>query len=317
MYNLHYLEEFFRSPNLCLLTDSQDLARHARTHGIDARLIDELDTLPTNSVCITLSRAGTDSLLRLAARCSSGRAIYTQAHAFDPSLDSVVYGLDLICASDYRQAMGNQEKLLELLDDHNRLQLTGLGTDGKLNVSEGVAPYAMIDEDVQAAGSHFIFPLAELLEVHYTHMNPDESRPFTLNGDFKVAGLLSARGYHDPSIPPRLIQSLTDLAGNVATHGATAMIEDSQLRSFMVDGQDYCAVLNEATGPRGLQLTECAFGVNTSITDRIDYRVNSQLNEGIEGMHVAVGDGRSGYHIDLLMPGVVARPYSESAGDPL
>lgn len=308
MYNLHPLQRFFDSTDISLLSDSRALVMHACTHGIDARVINELDTLPANSLCITLSREGTDSLLRLAARCSSGRAIYTQAHAFDPSLDSAVYTLDLICASDLRQAMRNQEKLLELLDEHNRLHLTGPSTDARLEIADEVAPYAMIDEDVEAAGGHFIFPLAELLEVHYTHMNPDEPRSFTLDGEFKVAGILSARGYHDPSIPPRLIQSLANLSDDVAAHGATTIIEDNQVRAFIVGGRDYCAVLNEATGPRGLQLTECAFGVNASIADRIDYRVNSQLNEGIEGMHVAVGDGRLGYHIDLLMPGVVASP---------
>jgi hypothetical protein len=306
MYNLHHLQQFFDSTDITLLTDSTELVSHARTHGINAHMIHTLDTLPANSVCITLSRGGTDSLLRLAARCSSGRAMYTQAHAFDASLESAIYGLDLICASNYHHAMANQERLLELLDEHNRLQLTGHGTDARLTITEGVAPYAMIDEDVQAAGEHFIFPLAELLEVHYTHMNPEDPQSFTLDGEFNVAGLLSARGYHDPSTPPRLIQSLAHLAEQVAIYGATALIENNRLRSFTVGGQDHCAVLNEATGQRGLQLTECAFGVNASIADRIDYRINSQLNEGIEGMHVAVGDGRSGYHIDLLMPGVVA-----------
>jgi hypothetical protein len=304
--NLNQLEQFFGSSDISLLTDSTELAHHAREQAIDARLINQQTQLPANSVCITLSRAGTDSLLRLAARCPSGRAIYTQAHAFDPTLSSAIYTLELICASDYRQAMGHQETLLELLDDHNRLQLIGPGSHGRLEIRHGTAPYAMIDEDVRAAGDHFIFPLAELLEVHYTHMNPDEPSAFRLDGEFKVAGILAARGYPDPSIPPHLIESLTDLIEQVAAHGATAMIEDNQLRGFSVKGRDQCALLNQATGPRGLQLTECAFGVNASIADCIDYRINSQLNEGIEGMHVAVGDGRQGYHIDLLMPGVTA-----------
>lgn len=308
MTHLNQLEQFFKSSDISLLTDSTELALHARNQAIDARLISQHVQMPANSVCITLSRAGTDALLRLAARCPSGRAIYTQAHAFDPTLASAIYTLELICTSDYRQAMANQERLLELLDDHQRLQLIGPESHGSLEISHGSVPYAMINEDVQAAGNHFIFPLAELLEVHYTHMNPEEPRTFRLDGEFKVAGILAARGYHDPSIPRPLIESLAHLSEQVAAHGATAMIEDNQLRAFIVGGRDYCAVLNEATGPRGLQLTECAFGVNASIVDCIDYRINSQLNEGIEGMHVAVGDGRQGYHIDLLMPGVMPSP---------
>ncbi|MEB0042302.1 hypothetical protein [Pseudomonas sp. MH10] len=264
--------------------------------------------MPPNSVCITLSREGTDSLLQRAAADPSGRAIYTQAHAFDPALNSVIYTFEQMCLTDFQLAMRKQEHLLSLLDQQQPLVLTGPNTLGYLVIAKDVAPYAMIDEDVQAANDRFIFPLAELLEVHYTHMAPDAPRPFTLNGRFQVAGILSARGYHDPSIPTRLVDSLATLSDSVALHGATALIEDSQLRSFTVAGCDYCALLNEATGPRGLRLTECAFGVNASIADTVNYRINSQLNEGIEGLHVAVGDGRQGYHIDLLMPGVVAAP---------
>ncbi|NWC59592.1 hypothetical protein [Pseudomonas veronii] len=312
MTHLKQLQQFFESSDISLLTDSTELARYARDQAIDARLINQQVQMPANSVCITLSRAGTDALLRLAARCPSGRTMYTQAHAFDPALASAIYTLELICTSDYRQAMANQETLLELLDDHHRLQLIGPGSHGRLEISHGAAPYAMIDEDVQAAGNHFIFPLAELLEVHYTHMNPEEPRTFRLDGEFKVAGILAARGYHDPSIPRHVIESLAHLSEQVAIHGATAMIEGNQLRAFWVEGRDQCALLNQATGPRALQLTESAFGVNASIADCIDYRINSQLNEGIEGMHVAVGDGRQGYHIDLLMPGITANPYGAS-----
>jgi len=308
MNNLNHLENFFGSNDICLLTDCEQLITHARNNAINALLIKDLDTLPANSVCITFSREATESLLSLAGRCRSGRAIFTQAHAFDPTLENGIYTLDLICASDYRLAMCKQEQLLALLDDHCQLRLSGQGSNGRLDIRKGAAPYAMIEEDIQASQGSYIFPLAELLEVHYTHMNPDEPRSFTLEGQFRIAGILSARGYHDPSIPRRLIAALANLSQQVATHGATAVIKDSQVHSFLVGERDYCDLLSEATGPRGLHLTECAFGVNASIADKIDYRFNSQLNEGIEGLHIAVGDGRHGYHIDMLMPGVSAAP---------
>lgn len=308
MNALKHLEFFFGSSDISLLTDSKELIAHAQAQSINALLINELSSLPANSVCITFSRQATESLQHLAAHCTSGRTLYTQAHAFDPTLKSGIYTLDLICSSDYRLAMRKQEQLLSLLDDHHALRLTGNDTHGTLHIRHDVAPYAMIEEDIEAAQGAYIFPLAELLEVHYTHMNPDEPRTFTLDGAFNVAGILCARGYHDPAIKPQLVKSLASLCYEVATHGATAIIEDSQVRSFTVGARDYCALLAEATGPRGLHLTECAFGVNASIADKIDYRINSQLNEGIEGLHVAVGDGRQGYHIDMLMPGVVATP---------
>ncbi|WP_259697667.1 hypothetical protein [Pseudomonas brassicacearum] len=67
-------------------------------------------------------------------------------------------------------------------------------------------------------------------------------------------------------------------------------------------------LLTVAAGARGLRLTEFAIGVNSEIKPLIDYKMNSQLNEGIDGVHLAIGDGSSGYHIDFLSPAVSVTP---------
>ena len=67
-------------------------------------------------------------------------------------------------------------------------------------------------------------------------------------------------------------------------------------------------LLDLAAGSRGLKLTEFAIGVNEAITPSIDYKINSQMNEGISGVHLAIGDGSSRYHIDFLSPAVSVSP---------
>ncbi len=51
------------------------------------------------------------------------------------------------------------------------------------------------------------------------------------------------------------------------------------------------------------RLAELAFGTNVGIAQSIDWSYNSQFNEGIGGMHIALGDGRTGFHIDFICPG--------------
>ncbi len=85
-------------------------------------------------------------------------------------------------------------------------------------------------------------------------------------------------------------------------------IEHNRVRSFKVAGEEYLALLDQAAGQRGLYLSEFAIGVNDAIGPNINYSHNSPMNEGIKGVHVALGDGVNGYHIDFLCPGIDVLP---------
>lgn len=83
---------------------------------------------------------------------------------------------------------------------------------------------------------------------------------------------------------------------------------ENKVTSLQADNEEHIETLKSAAGIRGLGLTEFAIGVNEDIAAFIDYKVNSQMNEGINGVHLAIGDGSSGFHIDFLSPDVKVTP---------
>jgi hypothetical protein len=124
----------------------------------------------------------------------------------------------------------------------------------------------------------------------------------------KISGILTVLRKTNPTLPEGIKNSLTWLSKRIAEDGALLVIEDNTITSLKINGNEQIKLLDLASGPRGLKLTEFAIGVNDSITESINYKMNSQLNEGISGIHVAIGDGSSGYHIDFLCPGVIVNP---------
>lgn len=144
--------------------------------------------------------------------------------------------------------------------------------------------------------------------MHYAHMNPHEQCPFSFSGTLKIEGILTILRKHNPELPDGLKISLKCLSDRISQHSATLVVRDNIITSLKTNNEEHIKPLNLATGARGLRLTEFAIGVNDAIAPTIDYKINSQMNEGIRGVHVAIGDGSSGYHIDFLSPAVTVRP---------
>ena len=163
----------------------------------------------------------------------------------------------------------------------------------------------MIEEDIN---NDFVHSIAEFFEVHYAHMNSHAPCPFQFNGHLTISGILTVLRKSSTSTDIALRIALEHLTRDVAHHTAFLTVENNILTSFRVNDTEHKELLNCAAGARGLKLTEFAVGVNNAIAPFIDYRINSQMNEGISGVHVALGDGSSGYHIDFLSPGVVFTP---------
>ena len=143
-------------------------------------------------------------------------------------------------------------------------------------------------------------------------MKPQDPCPFSFNGTLRISGILTVLRKPNTALPDGLKESLNWLSDRISKKGACLSVKNNIITSFRIDDEEHIKLLDLAAGRRGLRLTEFAVGVNEAIMTNIDYSINSQMNEGISGVHLAIGDGSSGYHIDFLSPTVKVKPLTSS-----
>src|SRR3546814_9813504 len=127
----------------------------------------------------------------------------------------------------------------------------------------------------------FIHSAAEFFEVHYAHMNIHERCPFCLSGKLKISGILTVLRKANPQLPKNIRFRLELLSDSIAKAGGVLTVVENKVTSLQADNEEHIETLKLAAGVRGLGLTEFAIGVNEEIAAFIDYKVNSQMNEGI------------------------------------
>ena len=289
-----------------VISDNDTFLQHCCALGFHTQALSQIENLPVQSLIFSFCNDAAQRTFELAKITPRKQSIFCAVHVFEASVKSALYGLDLILKSDFKGALQKQHLLLELLDTHKQFFLKGARSQARVIIQEQSTPYAMIKEDIDG---NFIHSIAEFFEVHYAHMNAQAPCPFLLNGHLKVSGILTV--LRKQQVPPDndLKKALQQLSQEVSYHCALLTIKNNTVLSFKVNNTEYKELLKRATGPRSLKLTEFAVGVNGAIEPFIDYCINSQMNEGISGVHVALGDGSSGYHIDFLSPGVSFSPF--------
>lgn len=299
------MHTLFGSEDFSILADSERFLDTCSVLGLKTANLAEIETLPRNSIIFSFSNIAAKRTLEIAQATPTKKSIFCAAQVFEPSLSCASYSLNLLLNSDFQKALQRQRATLSMLNSYESFLVAGSRTIGQLTLLPKANPYALIEEDID---NNFIHSVAEFFEVHYAHMNPKTPCPFAFSGALSISGVLMVLRKPNPTLPDDIKNRLQQLSDSIAKTGGLLTVTENQVTSLRIGNEEQLEVLIAAAGTRGLALTEFAIGVNDEIASLIDYRVNSQLNEGICGVHVAIGDGSSGYHIDFLSPAVSVTP---------
>lgn len=301
MNKLGHLESLFNSSDVVVLADDKDFLSMISKQGLKVQNLCEVEVLPNNSVSISFSDDAARRVFQLAAEKDSARMIFCAAHVFDNTLETAIYSMDLMRRSDYRASLQKQKPVVSLLESSDSVIFTGPKSYGKVKLDRETQPFAF-RRDIDSA---FVASVAEFFEVHYAHVDRDRPCPFTLNGQLQVNGILSVLRPTGQNPYEGSYMDVKRLITEVANANSVLLTaEDNVITSFNVDGVEHVDFLKIIGGERGVAVTEFAVGVNGNLDGVINYEFNSQVNEGIDGVHIAIGDGVTGYHIDFVCPGV-------------
>ena len=293
-------------------SDSLELVNWLKSVSCNAFEFKELERLSsrekTNVVLIAMDEKSIPSYKEMNTHFSKSRVLIIPMLSFDSSIDAAIYTMTLLGRSTIETACHLNQQWLHLLLEHKEpFILRGNGCELVCEIDEGVcvlAPKIAVQLDLgewTSIGSYFEVGMVP---------QPDDFRPaFKVNGTLSVAGVAVAhhRQMHADLLHlPLKAWNVLQQIQKQKLFPLQINIENSCITSIVAGDQDLSDELEYLSNKRyELTLTEMAFSTNAGIRPEfIDWTKNSQLNEGAIGIHVAVGEGLTGAHIDFICPEV-------------
>lgn len=241
--------------------------------------------------------SGIRDAIEFVRHCENSHLIFCNAGIFDNSPGVIEYTIRTISKCNFEKSIYFQEMFMSDIEGKSTIQLSSEYGSGLVSIEKGFLPEGISFED--AFNKELNLSLAHYFEVAYTWVSESEDRPFKASGTFLIDGILHAiRNEEHETF--QFKGQLKELQNEVAKKKALLEIIDSNISKFLIDGKDKTQLLERAAGERGLELTEFAIGTNDIDIKHIDFSHNAQINEGVMGVHFGIGDGSTGFHIDLI-----------------
>ena len=229
--------------------------------------------------------------------------------AFDPDFEAAKYTLEMMARSNFTEAVQQNQKWLNLLQSTGEtLVFRGGGTEISCSLKEHIQlMYPRTRVELAAGEWEAIGPF---FEVAMIPDNEDIFHPgYLINGVLEADGIAIAHHRHMPEQFVPFHAQAWNLFQRLRKEGKFPVrleVQDSRVTRIVAKDEDITAQVRQFSGESlELILVEMALANNPSLTpEEILWEHNTVMNEGLRGIHVAVGDGVIGAHIDFICQGV-------------
>lgn len=245
-------------------------------------------------------------------RFGESRVLIMPFISFDPRFAATTYTLELLAKAPVTDAVARNRQWLEFLATHaGPITLEGGGTSLTCALDDDVTvlrPKVEMELEVgewESIGSYFEVGMVPVPEDFRQGIRPG----YTVDGVLEAAGCAVAHHRHVGEEAKQRSWRAWEVLQDAREQGAFPLrveIERSRVNHVWAGGEDLAPLLGDLSNPNlDRVLCEMAFSTNTAMDPAIiDWTHNSQLNEGAAGVHVAIGEGVTGAHIDFIAPGV-------------
>lgn len=231
--------------------------------------------------------------------------------AFATDENTSIYSVENLLNSDFDYAVSQHHEWYSILAEASQPLCFADKEDSYLtcHLSESIELSTIDDITLEIDDPRSV---AEYFEIALEN-RCNETNSFTVNGCFEIQGVLMAKGV-DFNLINYDVCFAKDLVELVSNSSSTRIfIQNNRITSILIDGTEYLSCFIDLIGEDKVRLpnvTEFAIGLNYRIRDGVKWCFNSQLNEGIQGLHLGIGDGQTGFHIDLINPNIEFIGYS-------
>lgn len=297
-----YLRDLTNGDDLVVITDDDDLLVWLSGEGVPSipwspdLVVDD----GTNVVLAVCHLVPNKAVRKQFSRAS---VLIVPISAFDDSPDSIRYTMDQVFRTNFVENVRRNEVWIELLRNKpdGCLHFVGPGTDLRCRINDDIKVFTTVELSISQGEW---VSVADFCEVQLTApATGDWCGAFTVDGHAQAVGVLVAT---DARVTPEgldRVRAAKQLREELVADGPVHLeMRQSALCSAMAGGRDRAQEISAATNPEyGLHMVELGLGSNAGIADGVDWRINSQLNEGIGTFHLGFGEGMTGAHMDFVI----------------
>jgi hypothetical protein len=289
--------------NVTFITDSVSMLTWLWAHGATASHLSEYEPdVHERVVLVCSSWEEYRKIDSLRVRFGRSAVLWVPVGAFGSSDEVAKYTLDRLFRSRLTRCVDDQLQWRDTLAQAaGPLMFSGPGTEIKCTLADRVKVGTLSQCQLRAGDFRSI---GHYYEVGLEIVDAEETAFFTVDGVLEAPGILVARNarFADAKTPTYAqalyLQQQTARSGS----GVRMVVEGNRVVSLTCGGSDWLPIFTRLTGDHNVFLTEFAIGVNQMPVTDFDWSMNSQMNEGAAGIHIGLGDGISGVHVDFICP---------------
>jgi hypothetical protein len=303
------LRQLFPQGDIFAVADDARLGQAAEELGLTYVALDRAEDLPAGaSVVLLLQHNMISKRIRLMFRHHS--VLVVPVASFDGSPDSARYTLGMTLRTDWVEAAGLAAYWIEKLREGAERVVFGppeppLAESDTMRLVCSLGAALTVDAWPRAAiGVGDWVSVGSCCELSLTKQ-PGQTgeNTFSMDGTAHAAGVLAACDPRCTDAGRKRFEQAQELRAEMAGLGTIRLeMKDNVLTGIAAGGRDFTGDLLNATNPdHGLQALELGIGTNLGVLPDVDWRVNSQLNEGAGVMHIGFGEGITGAHMDFVI----------------
>ncbi len=283
----------------CVICDAEPVLMAARARGWPCvrSIAEAVDAAGRPAWCLLIATS-TETLHDPGLRTflATTRTLYLGLQAFDPSPSAAAYTLEMLARSDLGAAVRRNRRWVRIIERRRELLFRSGSTPALLSCIPADAIEAGTCVSLALAPGSLV-SVGALCEVELERFaEPDP--PFVVNGELIVDGALFALADDFAGDRAAARACGEEVFAAAQQRPLSLSIRDNRLIACRdAQGRSLLPELAAAVDGR-LWLTEFAIGTNR--LRRPNFAINAQINEGAGGIHVGLGGGEHGLHLDFV-----------------
>ncbi|MGW1354696.1 hypothetical protein ACWCQE_36335 [Streptomyces sp. NPDC002409] len=304
------LRQIFPEGDIVAVTDDAPLGAEAVGHGLRYVPLDDVATLPAGSnVVLFLGHHLISRRIRVLFK--HHRVLVVPLASFDGAPEAAGYTLRMTLLTDYLKAAETATYWIDGLRDGAKKVVFGPLDDpgedaGVTRLVCSLGPSLTVDAWPHAKiGVGDWVSIGSCCELSLTKQPTSVGDDFfSMEGTVHASGVLAAKDPRCTEEGDARVRRAHRLRAEMTELGSiTLSLKDNVLVGARAGGKDFTGELLDVTNPdHGLQALELGIGTNLALLPHVDWRHNSQLNEGAGVMHIGFGEGITGAHMDFIIP---------------